>query len=354
MNELEKLVAQVYEKEYVYFTGNATTGLYLIFKNLNMIDKKIIFPNINCMAPINAAIYAGYEVLFCDVNKDDFTMNINSLRELINKENIGIVVPTHIYGHICDMKEIYELCNKNNVVVVEDSAQAVEVSQYNDFAVTSFGHTKIYETNIGGGAVFYKDNNIAEKFDCLSKALNSKSNNKDFKLYTEEYYRITKNLIGSDYYTEMKKLQINSKDIFLRHFKDNEELRNVLEKKDLIVDERKKRFELYKENLNRDKFIISEKILENINPLWRITLLTRNINRDKFVDEVRKNNVDISTWYPCLHKFYSKQEDKDLENSIYVSNNIVNFWVTEKYSEMKIIKDITKINNVLKSNLLVK
>lgn len=347
MNELETILSKVYNKEYVYFTGNATTGLYLIFKSLNMVGKKIVFPNITCMAPVNAAIYAGYEVLFCDVNRDDFTMNINSLRELINKENIGIVVPTHIYGHICDMKEIYELCNKNNVVVVEDSAQAVEISSYNDFAVTSFGHTKIYETNIGGGAIFYKENNIAEKFDYLAKDLKSVSNNNEFVLYTAEYYKITKNLAGNEYYTEMKKLQVNSKDLFLRHFKENEELKYVLEDRNSIIEKRKRRFELYKENLDNHNFIFLDKTLENINPLWRLTLLTQNINRDKFVDEVRKNNVDISTWYPCLHKFYSKQEDKDLENSIYISNNIVNFWVTEKYSQTKILGDIEKINLIL-------
>lgn len=353
MNYIEKMLSKVYNMEYTYFTGNATTGLYLIFKSLNITKKKIVFPNITCMAPVNAAIYAGYEVVFCDVNIDDFTMNIASLKELMDKEEIGIVVPTHIYGYMCNTKDIYELCNNNNIIVVEDGAQTVEISQYNDFGVTSFGHTKIFETNIGGGAIFYKDVHAKEKFDYFSKDLSGTSNNDDFKLYTTEYYRIAKTLVGNEYYLEMKKLQINSKDIFLRHFKENEELVYILENRDSIIEKRKKRFELYKNNLYKDNFVISDKIVENMNPLWRLSLLIKNINRDKFVEEARKINVDISTWYPCLHKFYSNQEDSDLKNSIYISDNIVNFWVTEKYSESKIKDDIVEINKILKNNSLM-
>jgi hypothetical protein len=173
------------------------------------------------------------------------------------------------------------------------------------------------------------------------------------EFYADEYYRITKNLTGEQYYLTMKKLQIDSKGVFLRHFKENEELKQVFENRNSIIEKRKKRLEVYKNNLYTDNFIIPNKIVENINPLWRLSLLTQSIDRDKFVEEVRKNNVDISTWYPCLHRFYGNQEDCELKNSIYVSDNIVNFWVTEKYSELKIKEDITKINNILKNNSLI-
>lgn len=352
MNKLENMISNIYNKKYSYFTGNGTTALYLIFKALNKKDKKVVFPNITCMAPVNSAIYAGYEVVFCDVNLDDYTMNLESLKRIVDKEDIGIVVPTHIYGHICDMKSIYNYCKEKNIIVIEDGAQTTEISDDNDFAVTSFGHTKILETAIGGGVIFYKDNNYKDSFEHNSKDLNYESNNEDFKLYTRKYYEITKSLSGARYHSSMKELQICSKDIFLRHFKYNEELINVITKKDSIVLDRKKRTEIYIRNLYKNEFIYSQQINVGNYPLWRLSLLVRDIDRNKFVDEVRKNNIDISTWYPCLHKFYSKQKDDELVNSINVSENIVNFWVTEKYSELKIERDINKINDILKHNSL--
>ena len=91
MNKLEHIIVDQFNKENAYFTGNGTTALYLIFKSLDMKNKKVLFPNITCMTPVNAAIYAGYDVMFCDVSKDNFTMDVQKLIQIIEKENIGIV-----------------------------------------------------------------------------------------------------------------------------------------------------------------------------------------------------------------------------------------------------------------------
>lgn len=345
MNELEKIISKEYDKAYTYFTGNGTTALYLIFKMLNMKSKKILFPDITCMAPVNAAIYAGYDVVFCDVNIDDFTMNIDSLKKMILKYNVGIIVPTHIYGHLCNMKDIYKLAKENKIVVVEDAAQSLKISDYNDFAITSFGHTKLLETNIGGGAIFYKNIEFKKLFNYYSANLKKDSNSEDFKVYTEKYYKIKNSMFNEKFYLEMKKLQIESKDIFLRHFKKNNELLDVINKKDFIISERRKRVELYKNFLNKDKF----QFVDNVNgELWRLSLLVKDMDRDEFINKVRKNNIDISNWYPCLHKFYNNQKDEEFKNANYISKNIVNFWVTEKCSLKNIKYDIEIINKILK------
>ncbi|KHD15801.1 DegT/DnrJ/EryC1/StrS family aminotransferase [Clostridium butyricum] len=344
MNYLEKFLAIEYKKNNAYFTGNGTTALYLIFKSLNMQRKKILFPNITCMAPVNAAIYAGYDVEFCDVNINDFTIDVTSMIKMIKKKNIGVVVPTHIYGNICDMKKIYEFCRNEKIIIIEDAAQNSEISIYNDFAITSFGHTKLCETSRGGGVIFFKDKSYYRKFDYYSRELKSKSNSEDFEVYTEKYYKIVKNFKGRDFYYKMKKLQLESKDIFLRHFKENKEVYESVRRKNIIINERKKRINLYYEKLNENFFVF----YNNENSLWRLSLLVKNIDRDNFVKKVRENNVDISTWYPCLNRFYNNQSDEDVKNSLYVSDYIVNFWVTEKYTIEKIENDIQIINAVLK------
>lgn len=348
MNKLEHIIADQFNKENAYFTGNGTTALYLIFKSLDMKNKKVLFPNITCMTPVNAAIYAGYDVMFCDVSKDNFTMDVQKLIQIIEKENIGIVVPTHLYGHICDMQEIYEICSERNILVIEDCAQTSYISDYNDFAITSFGHTKLFENKRGGGAILYKDKSFKELFDKYSAKLSYENNEEEVKSYSAKYYRITKSLTGDNYYSEMKKLQMTSKNIFLRHFKENDELMELFKCKESIINKRNKRIDLYEKYLNKDKFIYP-KIDKNYgSTLWRLSILTKDINRNRLVDLVRKNNVDISTWYPCLHRFYGTQSDSEFSNSIEIENSIINLWVTEKYTEEKIKQDIEKINSIIR------
>lgn len=345
MNDLEKKISKAYESSYTYFTGNATTALYILFKSLDIQKRsKILFPDITCMTPVNAAVYAGYEPVFCDVNRNDFTISIESLKRIIKEENVGIAVPTHIYGHICNMKEIYKICTENDIIVVEDAAQAALISQYNDYAVTSFGHTKIMETVAGGGAIFYKDNKQKERFDKYTEGLNSVTNEEVAGEYRREYYKIAQNLNGQQYYDEMRKLQYNSSNVFLGHFKENNELFKLLDNKQCIITDRNRRTELYYNNLDENYFELPNIHINEKRPLWRMTVLVKNINRDKFVKEVRKNNIDISTWYPQMHKFYSKQSEKEFKNSEFISNNLVNFWVTEEYSVEKILDDINNIN----------
>lgn len=346
MNALENKLCNIYNSKYAYFTGNATTGLYLILKSLDLKNRKVLFPDITCMAPVNAAVYAGYIPLFCDVNLSDYTMNVKSLNKILEEENIGIVVPTHIYGHICDTKEIYSICKKKNIIVIEDAAQTIGISEYSDFAITSFGHTKIIESEIGGGAIFYKDIEFKDKFEKYAKGLKSINDKELSSNYAKEYYRIAKTLKGDQYYNEMKELQYNSKEVFLGHFNHNLELSNILDNKNYILKLRYERALIYFKKLDKEFFELPKINIEKENPLWRITVNVKNINRDEFVNEVRKNDIDISTWYPNLHNFYSSQDDKIFKNSIYLSKSLVNLWVTEKYSLEKIKHDIDIINKI--------
>lgn len=100
MTDLETTICQQYGVKYGIFTGNGTTAMYLAFCALGLQKKKVIFPAISCTNPVNAAIFAGYEVEFCDVQLKDYTIDLIMLNEMLSTGKYGIVVPTHIYGHI--------------------------------------------------------------------------------------------------------------------------------------------------------------------------------------------------------------------------------------------------------------
>ena len=113
MNKLENKISRLLNRKYCLVTGSGTTSMYLIFLSAK---KKgiVVFPSITCINAVNAAVFAGMTPLFCDVNLSDFTMNINSLIKILNKHHkkVEMVVPTHVFGHTCDINRIIETAKK--------------------------------------------------------------------------------------------------------------------------------------------------------------------------------------------------------------------------------------------------
>ena len=86
-------------------------------------------------------------------------MDIKSLKKIIKKSEIKFIVPTHIFGNICDIKEVIGLAKKNKIFVLEDAAQALGakigsemIGSFGDASIISFGYSKIIDCG-GGGAV---------------------------------------------------------------------------------------------------------------------------------------------------------------------------------------------------------
>lgn len=162
MTDLETTICQQFGVKYGIFTGNGTTAMYLAFCALGLQKKKVIFPAISCTNPVNAAIFAGYEVEFCDVQLKDYTIDLIMLNEMLSTGKYGIVVPTHIYGHRYDEVALRRLCEYYGAILFEDAAQSYYVGDM-DVAVMSFGHTKVCETSLGGGIALTNDYELAKK-----------------------------------------------------------------------------------------------------------------------------------------------------------------------------------------------
>lgn len=347
MNDLEQMLAEYFEKKFCCFTGSGTTSIYLILKALNLQHKKVLYPNISCMVPVNAALYAGYDVAFCDVSLKDYTMDVDAFKETIKKYNIGIVVPTHIYGHKCNMEEIIKIAHEKGIFVLEDAAQTISLSHDSDAAIMSFGHTKILETKNGGGAIFTDDENLYNKLKEQKALLPLKPNNLEvlFDEYREKYYSIMKNEDKNrNKYKEIFDLQLSSKDAFIYDMDNNEEVIEKLANIEKIKSERNKRADLYEKYLD-ECFIYKPKC--SYETLWRYTFLYRG-DREELLKKVREKGIDISSWYPALHKFYSNQNDDDSPNVKIIEEKIINLWINEEYSEEKILSDIGVINSIMR------
>lgn len=115
----------------------------------------------------HAIVRNGLTPVFCDINKDDYTIDVSKIEELIT-ENTCAIVPVHVYGNICNVKEIERIAKKYNLKVIYDAAHAFgvkvngeSVANFGDASMFSFHATKVFNT-IEGGAVTYKNDDLVK------------------------------------------------------------------------------------------------------------------------------------------------------------------------------------------------
>lgn len=107
----------------------------------------------------------GLIPVFCDVNPDDYTIDVDKIENLITKKTVAIV-PVHVYGNMCDVERIDKIAKKHNLKVIYDAAHAFAVkykgissANFGDASMFSFHATKVFNT-IEGGAVCFQDDSL--------------------------------------------------------------------------------------------------------------------------------------------------------------------------------------------------
>ena len=67
---INKIIGNIFEKEYVLFTRNATTAIWLILKSLEIYNKKIIVPNNICFSVICSIYLSNNSDVWYNVDFD--------------------------------------------------------------------------------------------------------------------------------------------------------------------------------------------------------------------------------------------------------------------------------------------
>ena len=115
----------------------------------------------------HAIVRNGLVPVFCDINENDYTIDVSKIESLIT-EKTSAIVPIHVYGNICGVDEIARLAEKYGLKVIYDAAHAfgveyngVSSANFGDASMFSFHATKVFNT-IEGGAVCFNDGKYVE------------------------------------------------------------------------------------------------------------------------------------------------------------------------------------------------
>lgn len=153
-------------KEYLQVSGlelfvNGHMALEMILQAMELKGEVITTP-FSFASTTHAIVRNGLTPVFCDIREDNFTLDADKLEDLITEKTCAIV-PTHVYGNICDVEKIQEIADRHGLKVIYDAAhtfgetyQGVGVGNFGDASMFSFHATKVFHT-IEGGAVTYRE-----------------------------------------------------------------------------------------------------------------------------------------------------------------------------------------------------
>ncbi len=155
--EFENLIKNYTNAKYCISYSNGTLALYASLLALNIGEgDEVIIPDLTFVATANAVIMTGAKPVFCDINCSNFGINYNNAEKLITKRTKAII-PVHLYGKSCNVKQIKELCEKYNLFLIEDAAQGMgvfesgkHVGTFGEIGVLSFYGNKTITTGEGG------------------------------------------------------------------------------------------------------------------------------------------------------------------------------------------------------------
>lgn len=158
-NDLEKYL----DVSNVVLYTNGHLALENIISAMNFSKgSEIITTPFTFVSTTHAITRNGLVPVFCDVNEEDYTIDVTKIEELITDKTVAIV-PVHVYGNLCDVEAIKEIADKYSLKVIYDAAHAfgviknnISVANFGDASMFSFHATKVFNT-IEGGAVCFSD-----------------------------------------------------------------------------------------------------------------------------------------------------------------------------------------------------
>lgn len=164
VKEFEASLKNYTGAENVTALSAGTAAIHLAMKLLGVGQDDLVFcQDVTFAATVNPAAYEKAKIVFIDSEEDTWNMCPKALEKAIQEYGVPkAVVLVHLYGIPAKMDEICEICEKYQIPLIEDAAEALgseyhgkKCGVFGDFGILSFNGNKIITTS-GGGALLSK------------------------------------------------------------------------------------------------------------------------------------------------------------------------------------------------------
>ena len=334
--------------KYALALPNCTLSIYATLQTLGIQpDDEVIVPNLTHASSIYPIIMSGAKIKTCDFLPNSYNYDIEHIKKLITPKT-KFFLACYLYGMPLNIKEIKQLCKENNIILIEDVAQAFGTKVDGQYAGT-FGDVGCYSFNdtkmlrIGeGGAIVTNNKDIYERVEHFRHVGEVFNSTKKSSVSSNTTY---KDLLFNGLSNSGRGLNLRPSPIT---FSTGTKRIEVI---DQYINKRRDKLRIYIENFSNIKGIklISNFKKSNINEyapiaLW-LLLDNKYYERNKVILGAMNMGIPVGSFnYNTIsNNDYFQQfiinRSEQLENSQYVRDNSIFLPLYESLS----IDDIEKI-----------
>ncbi len=175
VKELEEKLAAYVGRKHCITCANGTDALQIAYMVYGIGEGDAVFcPDITFISSTEPSKMFGATSVFCDIQPDTYNLCPESLEKQIQavlaegKLTPKAVVAVDILGNPCDFDRIIPICEKYDLILIEDAAQSFGASYkgkkccaFGQIATTSFFPAKPLGCYGDGGAIFVDDDELA-------------------------------------------------------------------------------------------------------------------------------------------------------------------------------------------------
>jgi CDP-6-deoxy-D-xylo-4-hexulose-3-dehydrase len=155
-------------------SGASANELTMLALNYIHGEGEIIVPPLTWISDISSVVFSGMKPVFCDINLKNFSFDIEKLKQSITPSTRAIFL-THVLGINGLTDELIQLCNENNILLIEDVCES-HGTTFKGQKVGTYGFASNFSfyfahhmSTIEGGMICTND----EKFYQICRALRS-------------------------------------------------------------------------------------------------------------------------------------------------------------------------------------
>ncbi len=185
VNLFEAKLAEFIGAKCVIAVVNGTAALHMCLKLAGVQpNDEVLIPSLTFVATANVVSYCSAIPHFVDCSHETLGICPAKLSDYLDeiavvktdgtcwnrktKRQIKVCIPMHTYGHPVDMDPLVELCNRYNIILIEDATESLgsfykgkHTGNHGKLSALSFNGNKIMTTG-GGGAIVTNDESLGK------------------------------------------------------------------------------------------------------------------------------------------------------------------------------------------------
>lgn len=342
--EFEKKWSNKIGVDHTTYVNSGSSAILLALAALKESGKlknnKIIVPALSWLTDVSSPIQLGMDVILCDCNLDDLSIDMNHLKQLIKEEDPSLLILVSVLGLVPNMSDIVSICDENNVILIEDVCESMG-SKFEDKYLGTFGVVSLFSlyyghhlSTIEGGLICTNDSELND----IIVSMRSHGWDRDWSKEKQKEYRDKYNIDDFNSLYTFYYPGFNFRSTDLQAFIGMSQV----DKLDNFSINREKNFKLYNENITINELNIK---YNDKNFISNFAYPIVSKNRESIVKRLIENNIEVRPLIAgsMARKPFWKGRVDNLPNCDIINNN--GFYIPNH--QCLSIDDINKICSIV-------